>query len=207
MKVNYAIRERKDAALASDFAREFMVRHFGQQAVDAIYEVAPKYQRGPKKGQPKGWVMWTKCTKGGWVRTGAYDGDAQRGNGYVLAPGTHDVRVMFTHPAYANDRTVSLEAGQRRGLSTDANRETDEQWAIRCKRAVLQMTGQPVPKELEEAPVPVVVPFSEKQFIENVLRYFVLDTQRQNRAAFFGQKGTPENDVMEALGAALVEAK
>lgn len=205
MKVNYAIRERKDAALASDFAREFMVRHFGQQAADAIYEVAPKYQRGPKKGQPKGWVMWTKCTKGGWVRTGAYDGDAQRGNGYVLAPGTHDVRVMFTHPVYANDRTVSLEAGQRRGLPTDANRETDEQWAIRCKRAVLQMTGQPVPKEMEEAPV--VVPFSEKQFIGDVLKYVVLDVQRESNMDNFRKPETIEYQIMAALGNALVEAK
>lgn len=210
MGVNYAIRETKSAMLASAFAREFVTHHFGPLAADAIYAAAPKYKRGTNKGQPKGWVLWTKCIKGGWVRKGAYDQDAQRGNGFVMAPGTHEVRVMFTHPAYANERTVSLEAGQRRGLPTDANRETDEQWAIRCKRAVLQMTGQPVPVELQEAPHPEflgIASLSEKQFIEDVLRYFVLDTQRQNRTAFFGQKGTVENDVMEALGAALVEAK
>ncbi len=73
MGVNYAIREKKSAPLCTDFTREFLTRHFGQQAADAIYEAAPKYKRGPNKGAPKGWAVWTKCTKGGWVRTGSYD--------------------------------------------------------------------------------------------------------------------------------------
>lgn len=205
MGVNYAIREKKSAMLATDFAREFVTRHFGQQAADAIYEVAPRYKRGPNKGQPKGWVVWTKCIKGGWVRTGSYDGDAMRGQGYVMAPGTHEVAVTFIHPNYVEGRPVTLDAGQRRGLPTDANRETDEQWAIRCKRAVLQMTNQPVPKELEEAPV--VVPFSEKQFIENVMRCVFLDASRANRTPDLGKPETAHGTVAVLLVEALAEAK
>lgn len=205
MGVNYAIREKKDAQLSTDFGRQLVTRYFGQQAADAIYEVAPKYKRGPKKGQPKGWVMWTKCTKGGWVRTGSYDHDSARGQGYVMAPGTHEVAVTFIHPAYCEGRPITLEAGQRRGLPTDANRETDEQWASRCKLAVLQMTNQPVPAELK--PAPYVPPFSEKQFVESVLCYFVRGVQREGRTAFFAQPGSPEATVIELLGAALVEVK
>lgn len=206
MGVNYAIRETKSAPLCSDFAREFIIRHFGQQAADAIYAAAPKYKRGPSKGQPKGWVMWTKCIKGGWVRKGAYDQDAQRGNGFVMAPGTHEVRVMFTHPAYANERTVPLEAGQRRGLPTDANRETDTQWAIRCGRAVYQITGQPVPVELQEAPTPQPE-FVAGKFIEDVVRYVFADIQRNQRMGAISDPDSPEAWVMLALGTALAEAK
>lgn len=203
MAVNYAIRETKSSPLASTFAREFMERQFGKLATDAIYDAAPKYKRGPSKGQPKGWVMWEKCIKGGWVRTGAYDHDSMRGNGFVMAPGTHNVRVLFTHPAYANEKTVSLEAGQRRGLPTDVNRETDEQWAIRCKRAVLQITGQPVPEELKEAPY--VPPFSEKKFIEDVLRHYVMDVQREGNVPNFSKPESIEAQVMVALANALQE--
>jgi hypothetical protein len=41
MGVNYAVREQKTAPLMSDFAREFVVRHFGQQAADMIYANLP----------------------------------------------------------------------------------------------------------------------------------------------------------------------
>lgn len=149
MSVNYAVRQEKNSPLASDFAREFVARQFGQQAADQIYAALPKYQRGPSKGQPKGWVLWTKCLKGGWVRKGPYDHDAQRASGYVMAPGTHDIRIMLVHPAYAQDKTYTLDAGDRR------SNETDEQWATRCGRAIYQMQGKPVPEALAE-PQPAV---------------------------------------------------
>jgi hypothetical protein len=196
MSVNYAVREAKSAPLASDFARQFVVRHFGQQVADIIYANLPTYKRGPNKGQPKGWVIWTKCVKGGWVRSGAYDHDAQRGNGYVMAPGTHDVRIVLVNPGYLPDKYPSLAAGDRRGLPTDPNRETDEQWTKRCGRAILQLQGKPVPAELEEPPY--VPPFNPYEFVKHVLTHFVLSTQQAGYANF-ANTDSPEAQAMQAI--------
>lgn len=187
----------------SDWAREFVARHFGPHAADKIYAALPKYQRGKNKGQPKGWVMWTKCTKGGWVKTGGYDHDAQQGNGYVMAPGTHDVKIVLTHPAYIPDRYPSLDAGDRRGLPTDANRETDAEWAIRCARAIYQLAGLPVPTEFV-APAPVEPPFNASQFVHDVAKYFILSTQRDGYVNF-AKADSPEAEVTVLLAQALQE--
>lgn len=202
MGVNYAVREGKSAPLCSNFAREFIVRHFGQQATDMIYAHAPKYQRGPSKGQPKGWVSWTKCVKGGWVRKGSYDQDAQRGNGYVMAPGTHDVKIVLTNPGFLPEKYPSLDAGDRRGLPTDPNRETDEQWAKRCGRAILQLQNKPVPAELEEPPY--VPPFDARAFVEHVLTHAVLGMQRDGHTNF-ANLDSPEAQAMTAIAKLLAE--
>jgi hypothetical protein len=200
MGVQYAKCEEKSSPLASDFAREFVARHFGQQATEMIYANAPKYQRGPSKGQPKGWVIWTKCTVGGWVRRGSYDADAQRGNGFVMRPGTHDVKIMFVHPAYANN-AVTLDAGDRRGFATDPNRETDEQWAKRCGRAVLQMQGKPVPAELAEPPY--VPPFNAEKFVQDVVKYFVMSVQHDGLAGNFSNPDGHETQVLRKIAGIL----
>lgn len=137
MSVNYAAREFKNTNLASDFAKQFVTRHFGELATEKIYAALPLFKRGRFKGQPKGWLLWTKCTKGGWVRMGSYDHDAGRGNGFVMQPGTHDVRICLVNPAFTSDlsTTYCLESGQRREA------ETDQEWADRCGLAITQMAA------------------------------------------------------------------
>lgn len=202
MGVNYAVREQKSCSLSSDWAREFVIRHFGALAAEKIFAALPRYVRGKNKGQPKGWVQWVKCTHGGWVKTGSYDHDAGRGNGYVMAPGTHDVKIILTHPAYSPERCPSLDAGDRRGLPTDTNRETDEQWANRCARAIYQLAGLPVPAEFVEPPY--VPPFNARKFVESVLAHFVTSTQKDGYVNF-GFQGSPEAQAVQAIAKILVE--
>lgn len=186
MPVNYAVREQKSSPLGTDFAKEFVTRHFGELAAAAIYANLPLYKRGKYKGQPKGWVIWTKCVKGGWVRKGAYDHDSGRGNGYVMPPGTHEVQIVLINPGFVPQGrdNFGLEAGQRRGLPTDPNRETDEQWAIRCGRAIYQMQGLPVPAELAEPPAPEPChPKANKpeEIISDIMGHIVRGLHRENR--------------------------
>jgi hypothetical protein len=129
---NYAIRENKVCSLHLDFAREFVKRQFGALAAEKIYDALPLYTRGKNKGKVKGYITWTKCVKGGWVKTGAYDQDAC---GYVLAQGTHDARITIEWPAKPAREAYGLEAGQRRAV------ETEIEWADRCEMA-LQGWGQ-----------------------------------------------------------------
>lgn len=81
------------ADLNEDFGRQFVERRWGAELAAQIFERMPRYQRGPKKGQLKGWVRWLKVEVGGWQRTGpAYHGTP---TGRVLTPGSHDVRVCL----------------------------------------------------------------------------------------------------------------
>lgn len=202
MGVNYAVREQKMTALHSDFAREFVARQFGTLAAEKIYAALPLYKRGKNKGLVKGFITWTKCIKGGWVRTGAYDHDAARGCGHVMAPGTHDVKIVLENPAYA-EKVYGLEAGQRRGLPTDANRETDEQWAARCARALYQMQGLPVPAEFAEPPAPELChPKANRpeEILSDVMSYLTLQLHRENRLQELAEPGSPAVQMMLLLG-------
>lgn len=202
MGVNYAVREQKMTALCSDFAREFVARQFGKLAAEQIYAALPLYKRGKNKGQVKGFITWIKCIKGGWVRTGAYDHDAGRGCGHVMAQGTHDVKIVLENPAYA-EKVYGLEAGQRRGLPTDANRETDEQWAIRCGRAIYQMQGLPVPAELAEPPAPELChpkAGRPEEILSDAMKFIVLGLQRENRLLELQDPNSAATAAMILLG-------
>jgi hypothetical protein len=85
---NRAKFDTKSAPLASDFGRDFAVRWFGRDIVDSL----PHYVRGAKKGQPKGWIVWTRCTRGGWVNEWS-DGDGGYG-GHVARPGDYDSVII-----------------------------------------------------------------------------------------------------------------
>lgn len=89
----YAQIETKSAPLSSDFARDFMTRRWGAEFTAAVLERMPRYQRGPKKGTVKGRLFWTKCTRGGWQRTGpSYHGSPQ---GRVVTPGSGNLRIAL----------------------------------------------------------------------------------------------------------------
>lgn len=77
---NYAKIKTKTAYLSNDFGESYARYLFG----DKIINTLPRYIKGQRKGLLKGKLIWKKCTKGGWVKTGPYhDG----GCGYVQAPG------------------------------------------------------------------------------------------------------------------------
>jgi hypothetical protein len=66
--------ETKTAKIASDFGYDWAVKLFGRNAVESL----PKFERGPNKGKPKGFVLWKKAISSGYSR--AY--------GQPVSPGT-----------------------------------------------------------------------------------------------------------------------
>ena len=54
----------KSAKLCEDFGFEWATKLFGAEAIDSL----PKYERGPNKGKPKGFVLWRKALTSGWCR-------------------------------------------------------------------------------------------------------------------------------------------
>ena len=82
---NYAKTESKVVWIKYDFGNELARKWFGDEAIDAL----PKITRGKNKGKTKGVIVWTKCTHGGWVKTGAYNWDVGQASGYVMPKGCH----------------------------------------------------------------------------------------------------------------------
>lgn len=80
------------APLASDFGERQARRWFG----DAVVDLLPRYVRGPKAGRPRGWLVWTRCERGGWVDEGSNDYAGLRG--HVAYPGEYRGRdVELNH--------------------------------------------------------------------------------------------------------------
>lgn len=69
----------RDGYMSSEFIEGMARRYFGDDVVDAT----PRYVKGKRKGQLKGFLRWQKVSKGGWVKTGPYDSDGMRASGYV----------------------------------------------------------------------------------------------------------------------------
>jgi len=86
---NYAKTESKMVWLKYDFGNELARKWFGDDAIDAL----PQITRGKNKGKPKGVLVWTKCTHGGWVKTGAYNHDIGQATGYVMPQGCHNQEI------------------------------------------------------------------------------------------------------------------
>lgn len=115
----------KTAPMHSDFAQEFVARRFGSAVASVLMEVLPRYQRGPKKGLPKGVLHWRKCEKGGWYRTGPSYYDSP--TGYVMRPGSHHLRVKL---GYDEDSETLLDEAAN---ATDEMRiQALREWAERC---------------------------------------------------------------------------
>lgn len=53
---------RRCVPLFSEFGLEYATKLFGEQAIADL----PRYQRGPKRGQIKAWLVWEKAESGGW---------------------------------------------------------------------------------------------------------------------------------------------
>ena len=128
---HYAVIERKSAPLASDFARDFMTRRWGETFTAALYDRMPRYQRGKHKGEIKGRLFWDKCTKGGWKRTGpSYHGSP---NGHVVTPGSSNLRV-----------TLLFDCQHDQGMSPDnwPSSLTDEQKIEFLDRGIADLIRQ-----------------------------------------------------------------
>lgn len=85
MRVQRAQVERKAAALSGEFGLKFLRSRFGNEVAEMILEHFGTYSRGPRKGLNRGYIVWDKCTEGGWRRTDT--------GGYVQRRGVMGVRV------------------------------------------------------------------------------------------------------------------
>jgi len=120
MPIQYARIVKKSAPLESDFARSFVAKRFGDDVAAMIFAEMPRYSRGPRKGQIKGYVLWDKVEIGGWVRNGARSG--------VETPGVKNVKI-----ALGRDDDGGLAFAER---SHHASNLTDEEWRGRAHQAI-----------------------------------------------------------------------
>ena len=91
MSVSYANYDQKEAFISSDFGETLARKWFGDEVVDSL----PLIKRGKRKGLRKGKIVWMKTVKGGWVKTGAYDFDAQRACGFIAPKGKIFYRCLY----------------------------------------------------------------------------------------------------------------
>ena len=73
--------ETKSTPIASEFGENLARKWFGDEVVDRL----PRYVKGQKAGQIKGWLKWTKVTKGGWQRIAPATANSDA-SGRVLYP-------------------------------------------------------------------------------------------------------------------------
>lgn len=74
------------AYLSTDFGRDLALKKFNL-SLEQLTEIVGVYKKGKRKGMLKGKLVWNKVTKGGWVRTGAYDWDVMQAQGFIAKPG------------------------------------------------------------------------------------------------------------------------
>src|SRR5687767_7899308 len=89
----------RTAPLHSEFGFSYATSLFGEEAIGSL----PLYQRGPHKGQVKGWLVWEKAEKGGWSKYG------------VVRPGLVWARIAAT--AYSETPLTGLWMGRTEVLS------------------------------------------------------------------------------------------
>lgn len=85
MKVNRAIFQSRFAYLSEDFGKELAMKKLNCTE-EELEKIVGRYVKGKRKGLLKGKIAWTKCIKGGWVKTGPYNEELMRATGYVAIP-------------------------------------------------------------------------------------------------------------------------
>lgn len=73
------------AALSSEFGMKMLLNRFPNDAEKVLAKVGV-YSRGPRKGLPRGYVVWEKVEEGGWDYNG----------GGVIRPGTRNWNVCLS---------------------------------------------------------------------------------------------------------------
>lgn len=76
----------KVSYLSSPFGLELACKKF-DTTPEEIEKLVGRYSRGKRKGELRGAITWYKVVKGGWVKTGPYDFEQMRGQGFVAKPG------------------------------------------------------------------------------------------------------------------------
>ena len=103
---------RRTAPLHSEFGHSYAIRLFGEEAIDSL----PRYQRGPHKGELKGWLVWKKAERGGFADEYG-----------VVAPGLVWARITATAysetPLYGTWMGRSEALSGHRGVLTEAYRQ------------------------------------------------------------------------------------
>lgn len=92
------------AYISGEFGESMARRYFGDEVVDSM----PRYVRGKRKGLLKGQIRWEKVTRGGWVRTGAYDVD-HGPSGYVERRVSKIISAELLIPQWREDDEVIAE--------------------------------------------------------------------------------------------------
>jgi hypothetical protein len=61
-RITHARTEQRSAQLTTDFGLKYAIKLFGQEAIDSL----PLLQSGPRRGKPKGHVIWRTTTSAGY---------------------------------------------------------------------------------------------------------------------------------------------
>lgn len=88
------------AYLSGDFGEQIALKWSGKSLEELEKLVGGRLSKGKRVGRLRGTILWIKCIQGGWVKTGSYDWDAQRGNGFVQAPGRIVAKAILDKDLY-----------------------------------------------------------------------------------------------------------
>jgi hypothetical protein len=86
--------EQKQCWLSTPFGADYACKVFGLTPAE-LEALVGRYVRGKRKGELRGSIAWSKITRGGWVKTGAYDFDENRACGFVVRPGLTYGHALF----------------------------------------------------------------------------------------------------------------
>jgi len=85
----------RESGLTSDWSVSMACKWFNLTEAELESIVGGRKTRGASAGKLRGGLAWSKTVRGGWVKTGQYNHDAQHGNGYVIAPNTIVFRALL----------------------------------------------------------------------------------------------------------------
>jgi hypothetical protein len=83
----YASTQTQTAYLSTEFGLALALRKFAPITEEQLASLMGRYTKGKRKGLLRGHVEWTKCTTGGWVRSGY-------GDGHVCRPGSYGYKLI-----------------------------------------------------------------------------------------------------------------
>lgn len=119
----YADLDTKYATLSEDFGLNWATKLFGVEAITSL----PTYQRGPKAGKPKAYVIWRKAATAGWCRESSEPVAIGQLVDAWIAPGPFARRSDALSGQWcgrvetlALSRTFLFEEGRQRKLQDDA---------------------------------------------------------------------------------------
>ena len=106
----------RNGYMSSEFIQNMARRYFGDDVVDAL----PRYVKGKRKGQLKGFLRWQKVSRGGWVKTGPYDHDGMRASGYVERRVGKVINVDLSIPVWGSEETLIATWDWELGVERDS---------------------------------------------------------------------------------------